>query len=76
MTYVYELKYEVEVGVALRRPPRVDEYRKYIVSASGRTQALSVALQMASCTSVMPVWAGPVRLHDPWWDQVTEKDSP
>lgn len=64
----YELTYTVNVGVALRRPPRIDEYRKYVVRARGRTHALDIALAMAACTSVMPVWAGPVRLHDPWWD--------
>jgi hypothetical protein len=45
----------VNVAVALKRPPRVDEWRRYAVVAENDTEARLVALQMASCTSVMPV---------------------
>lgn len=45
----------VEVGVALRRPPRIDEYRLYAVEAGSRYEAELVATQMASCTCTMPL---------------------
>lgn len=54
--------YSVDVAVALRRPPGVDEYRRVVVSAADPTEASLVAAQMAACTSVMPVWCGAVRL--------------
>lgn len=47
--------YEIEVGVALRRPPRVDEYRKYLVAAESPLAAELVACQWAAATCVMPV---------------------
>ena len=49
--------YYVHVGVALVRPPTIQEYRRYAVEARSGLQAKETALQMASCTSVMPVWA-------------------
>lgn len=58
----------VRVAVALSRPPKIDEWRRYCVVAPNRQEAVLVAQQMAACTSVMPVesqWesshrAGPV----------------
>lgn len=47
----------VHVGVALARPPEIHEYRRYAVEAPSGLQAKEIALLMASCTSVMPVWA-------------------
>lgn len=49
--------YYVGVTVALERPPTGQGYREYTVEAKGTTEALIAALQMASCTSVMPVEA-------------------
>lgn len=50
--------FHIAVGVALERPPRIDEFRHIIVSAPGETEARGIALQIASATSVMPVWDG------------------
>lgn len=47
--------YVVIVGVALRRPPAVHEYRKTLVAAATPTEAKLIACQIAACTSVMPV---------------------
>jgi hypothetical protein len=47
--------YYVEAGVALERPPTVQEYRKYVVWAPSATEASLTAAQMAACTCVMPV---------------------
>lgn len=47
--------YEVIVGVALARPPKVDEYRKTLVVADSAVEAQLIACQIAACTSVMPV---------------------
>lgn len=47
----------VHVGVCLERPPTIQEYRRYAVEAPSGLQAKEIALQMACCTSVMPVWA-------------------
>jgi hypothetical protein len=55
--------YRYVVGVALSRPPKIDEYRGYVVVADTDAEARTVALQMASCTSVMPVWLAPVYDH-------------
>jgi hypothetical protein len=49
--------YYVTVGVALKRPPTVQECRKYAVEAEDSMGAMLEALLMASCTSVMPVSA-------------------
>ena len=49
--------YRINVGVALSRPPAVHEIRRYVVEAPESTEAQLIALQMASCTSVMPVSA-------------------
>jgi hypothetical protein len=49
------LIFYVNVAVALERPPTVQEWRRYAVVAESDTEARLVALQMASCTSVMPV---------------------
>jgi hypothetical protein len=45
----------VTVGVALTRPPTLDEWRRVIVSASSEAEAQLVACQISACTSVMPV---------------------
>lgn len=47
--------YEVIVGVALERPPKVDELRKVLVVANSAVEAELIAQQIAACTSVMPV---------------------
>lgn len=47
----------IHVGVALARPPAVHEIRRYAVEAPEPTEAQLIALQIASCSSVMPVWA-------------------
>jgi hypothetical protein len=47
----------VHVGVCLVRPPTIQEYRRYAVEAPSGLQAKEIALQMACCTSTMPVWA-------------------
>jgi hypothetical protein len=45
----------VTVGVARQRPPTTDEYRRYAIYGGSHADAELTALQMASCTSVMPV---------------------
>jgi hypothetical protein len=45
----------LHVGVALSRPPVIDEYRRITVQADSEREASLIALQIASCTSVMPV---------------------
>jgi hypothetical protein len=47
----------IHVGVALARPPRLDEYRRYAIEADCPYEAEELALQMASHDSVMPVWS-------------------
>lgn len=47
--------FEIHVGVALRRPPRTDEVRKYLICADRPIEAEMLACEWASCTSVMPV---------------------
>lgn len=49
--------FTVHVGVALDRPPVVHEFRRYVIAADDVTEAQLIATQMASCTSVMPVWS-------------------
>lgn len=49
--------YTVEVAVALSRPPVTHEWRKIVVEAKDPTEAQLIALQIASCTSTMPVYA-------------------
>lgn len=49
--------YTVQVAVALTRPPKDDEYRCYDIEAVDSTEALTVAIQMASATCVMVVEA-------------------
>lgn len=49
--------YTVDVAVALARPPATAEWRHYVVEATDVVDAQLCALQMASCTSVMPVEA-------------------
>jgi hypothetical protein len=39
--------YTVEVGVALRRPPRTDQHRKYVIEAENGHTAELVATQWA-----------------------------
>lgn len=45
----------IHVGVALERPPTVQQYRKYAIYGGTHADAELIALQMAACTSVMPV---------------------
>jgi hypothetical protein len=45
----------VTVGVATSRPPGVHEYRRYALYGGTHAEAELVALQMAACTSTMPV---------------------
>lgn len=47
----------IHVGVCLVRPPVIQEYRRYAVEAPSGLQAKEIAIQMAACTSEMPVWA-------------------
>lgn len=61
--------YHVQVGVALGRPPTLDEYRLVTVEARDSVEASLLAAQIASCTSVMAVSAtvigdGEVGIHD------------
>lgn len=49
--------YYVNVAVCLGRPPTEQEWRRYAVEAEGWVDAQLIALQIASCTSVMPVRA-------------------
>ena len=55
--------FAVSVGVALSRPPLIDEFRRYEIDTVSESEAELVACQIAACTSVMPVWAG-------WPDEV------
>lgn len=52
------MTHRVVVGVALHRPPRIDQLRAYEVAAGCWDDARLAALQMAACRCVMPVWAG------------------
>lgn len=47
----------VHVGVAHRRPPKVDEWRRTVVEADTEQEARLIACLIACCTSVMPVAA-------------------
>ncbi len=49
--------FEVHVGVALRRPPRTDELRKYLIAADRPLVAELLACQWAAASIgvVMPV---------------------
>ena len=47
------MRFVVEVGVALCRPPRTDEYRRYVIEAETGEEADLIACQMAQCSSVM-----------------------
>lgn len=46
-------QFVVQVGVALSRPPRTQEFRKIIVGAENGYEAELIACQIAQCTSVM-----------------------
>lgn len=50
--------FHIAVGVALQRPPLIDEFRYVLVSAGCETEARGIALQITATTSVMPVWDG------------------
>lgn len=50
--------FDIAVGVALERPPRIDEFRHVRVEADDETDARLLATQIASCGTVMPVWDG------------------
>lgn len=49
--------FEVHVGVALARPPRTDQFRKYLISADRPLEAELLACQWAAAGDgvVMPV---------------------
>ncbi len=56
----FERVFEVHVGVSLRRPPRTDEYRKYLIVAGMGERAVDAELLAcewagASAGVVMPV---------------------
>lgn len=46
------------VGVALERPPRIDEFRSYALEAATPLEARELALLIACHGAVMPVWDG------------------
>lgn len=50
-----ERVFEVEVGLAMSRPPHLDEIRKYLIVARSPIEAELVALWMAGRDCVMPV---------------------
>lgn len=50
--------FDVAVGVALERPPRIDEFRLVSVEAVWWPEARLAAAQVSAATSVMPVWTG------------------
>jgi hypothetical protein len=50
--------FDIAVGVALQRPPRIDEFRHIRIEAGSETEARLIACQVASADSVMPVWDG------------------
>jgi hypothetical protein len=50
--------FNVVIGVALHRPPRIDEFRLVQVEAADRNEARLIACQIAAVDSVMPVWDG------------------
>jgi len=58
--------FEIVVGVALRRPPGTDQYRKVLVEASTVVEAKLVAAQIAACTSTMPVSTELAASFDMW----------
>jgi len=45
----------IQIGVALDRPPKTDQIRRYAIYSGTHQDAELVALQMASCSSTMPV---------------------
>ena len=47
----------VHVGVALSRPPKLDEYRRIVVLAASEIEGRLIACQIAACTSKMVVQA-------------------
>ncbi len=50
--------FDIAVGVALQRPPRIDEFRHIKVEAGHEQEARLIACQVAAATCVMPVWDG------------------
>lgn len=50
--------HHVVVGVALQRPPMIDEFRYYVIEDDSEQVADMIALRMAGRGSVMPVWLG------------------
>ena len=50
--------FDIAVGVALQRPPRIDEFQHIRVEAGHEQEARLIACQIAYCTGVMPVWDG------------------
>lgn len=46
------------VGVALVRPPRIDEVRTYAIMTETAAEARLTALHWAAAGCVMPVWDG------------------
>ncbi len=51
--------YEIHVGVALQRPPRTDQVRKYLITADRPLAAELLACQWAAASAgvVMPVFS-------------------
>lgn len=47
--------FSIIVGVALKRPPKVDEYRKVVISANNQVEAEILACWIAGYNTVMPV---------------------
>ncbi len=50
--------HHVVVGVALQRPPLIDEFRYYVIEDDSEHDAELTALHMAYRASVMPLWRG------------------
>jgi hypothetical protein len=50
--------HHVAVGVALVRPPRIDQFRAYVIEADTEQAAELTAHAMACRGAAMPVWIG------------------
>lgn len=48
----------VMVGVALERPPKIDQLRAYEIEAASWQEARLTASQMSMHNAIMPVWSG------------------
>lgn len=49
---------ELAVGIAHRYPPKIDEFRNYVVEANSLTEARIIATQMAIRGGIIPLWVG------------------